>query len=321
MHQDTVLLWRRGIARGFVTARRERRWLAAFGALLGVLLVLQLEIFDLIKMQTIFSSLREQTDLRLEIKTTATDGEIQEFYAELQHLPIVANTSYITKEQALESARQDNPDLVAFLDQFGLENPFADTIGVTLSALEDYDRLVTFLEETRWHNVVDPAFLSNATNQERQVQELLSVARAESMFSTVLLALSLAALIFIITELVRRRARDRSDEILIEELVGTHPLSIFLPFATEATLLLWISIVVSASVLIILLMLLPAFLPAFSSTGFLSAFGENLSENTKGSLPLFFLLELLLAPLVAAAGAWWGIAPHIQSHTVSLHSA
>jgi len=318
MDQNLPLLWKRGIKRGLRTAQRGHRWMASLGALFGTLLILQLLIFGLAGAQTVQSLLQSRTDLRLEIRQNASDQQRQEFFGQLNQLSYIDETVYITKEQAYEYARTHDPDLIAFLEKYGMENPFSDTIGITLISLGDYDSLTEFLQQEKWKGVVDPTFLSEVTNQEAQVRALLRLTIAGRALAIMVLTITGCVLLLMIMELVRRRSLDRADEVFVEQLVGASPLSIFLPFAVEATLMLWIAIIASGFALVMLLLALPALLPTMQGTDILEAFGTALTSRARSFLPIAFTAEILLAPMIAALGAWFGIWPQIRSHTLPI---
>ena len=315
---STLLLWQRGVRRGVRTAAREHQWVTAFGVLFGVLLLVQLFIIGLFGVRSFELLLRERTDLRLEIQSLASDQHIREFFIELESLPAVASAVYITKEQALASVQEQDPSLSAFINEFGMENPFPDTISLTLRSLEDYRVLRTFIEEDRWNTVVDPSFLTDVTDQESQVFALLEFTQAGRSLVILILVVVGGILMFTVTEIARRRLLSRKEEVLIERLVGAHPLTIFLPFATEATLLLWIAIVASGVLSTVALFFMPSFIPAFGGEGIFGTLGEHVRSLVQLGLPVSFAIELLLAPLIASAGIYIGLRKHMHSTTLSL---
>jgi cell division protein FtsX len=320
VNENFSVLWKRGILRGLTTARRKGRWLTAFGALFGVLLLLQIVLFGIVGVHTVQKILRAQTDLRLEVRPGAQDNEIQNFFAALQQLPIIDEAVYITKEQAYEKAREFDPELVAFLEKFQMENPFSDTIGVTLVALDDYQEFVNFIEQERWRAVVDPTFLSQVTDQEKQVHELLGITQAGRILAILILFLTGSVTLFIVTELVRRRSSDRSDEVFVERLAGAHPITIILPFATETTVLLWLAVLASALVLTVALIGLPLVFPSLQQSQVMATLAEQLAQNMRSTFPLFIILELLLSPIIAGAGTWLGVHRQISTRTLFSHS-
>jgi cell division protein FtsX len=307
----------RGIGRGLATLRREHNWATSFGALLGVFLLLQLLLLVLVGVEGMQTLLKSRTDLRIELQSTALNQEKQEFFSSLTELSFVEDTIYITKEQAYERTREKDPELIAFIEEFGLKNPFADTIGVTLRNLDDYGNFKGFIEQEKWKNILEPEFLTEITGQEKQVHELLSVARAGHSFTLLILALTLTAILFITIELTKKRALTRSDEVLVERLVGASPFSILLPFTVEATILFWGALVISSALLIGLISLIPSVIPAFETGGVLMELRDEVEPLLVTYLPKLILLEVILAPVIALLGAWMGIRPQVKNPTVT----
>ncbi|MBM3230699.1 hypothetical protein FJZ28_00030 [Candidatus Peregrinibacteria bacterium] len=312
-----VTIVRRGILRGLLTLRREGEWMTALGALFGVLLLVQLLGVMMLGLQGIQSMLRHKTDLRLELHAEASDADIQKFYGALSAEPFVDQLTLITKEKAYEHMRTQDPELIAFLEQFKLENPFADTIGVTLKNLEDYRLFSAFVGKEEWRMTVNPTFLTDVTDQEKQMYALLRVTQTGRALMGVILVVTGTALVFIVTELTRRRALARSDEVLVERLVGATPMSILLPFATEATVLCAISVVLSAAVLSVLLLAIPLLVPGLSSGGVLTDLRAEVTPLLHSLLPIIIAVEILVSPLIAGTGAWLGIRPQVVSPRIA----
>lgn len=314
---STGVIIRRGMQRGALTLLRERQWKTALGALFGVFVLVQLLALVLTGLEGMQTMLRNRTDLRLEIHDSATEQQIQLFHTALQQLPYVADTVYITKEKAYEQTRSSDPELIAFLEEFNIQNPFADTIGITLRTLNDYEQFASFVEQERWQSVVNPTFLSQMTDQEEHVHALLGVTRAGRSLTILILIVTATALVFIVTELVRRRAMARSDEVLVERLVGATPLSIVVPFITEALVLILLAILCSAAVLVCLIAVLPMLVPGLQEGGVLSTLRTQVTPLLGTMLPALLLIEILIAPLIAIAGAWLGIRPQVKSPRIS----
>ena len=317
MDPNLSLLYRRGIIMGIQSTFRERRWFAAFGALFGVLLMLQILLFGLLGLQTIESVLLSRTDLKIEIRAETNDQDRRTFFSQLNELPYVSEAVYITREQAYEHARLQDPELITFLEKYNMGNPFQDTIGITLRSLDDYTPFASFIGQEAFKSVINPAHLSQITQQEEESKELLRFIAAGRSLALLVLILAVCVLIFITTELVRRRSLDRADEVFVEQWGGAHPLTIFLPFATEATLLLWAAIIMSSIALVLILAVTPSVFPAFQGA-VMQALGDELAQNFRGSTPLVLFLEFVAAPVLASLGAWMGVWPTIKSRILSV---
>jgi len=199
-------------------------------------------------------------------------------------------------------------------------NPFPDTVSVTLRSLDDYPVFRSFIEQPEWKNVMNPSFLSEVTDQEKQVYELLRFTHAGKALTAIILAVVGAILLFITTELVRRRVLGRSNEVLVEKLVGSSPLAMFVPFATEACILLLLAIVISMMVSIALIVVFPLLVPALKSDGALSALGTHIAPLIRTTLPAYFFLEIVCIPLMASVGTWLGMHHELQARTLSPHA-
>lgn len=308
LHVDptAVLLIKRGIRRGILTLRRERGWAMSLWALMGVVLLAQVFFVAAIGIEGIQTLLRTQTDLRLQVQDDATDRQIQEFLVAARALSYVSDIAYIPREQTFERERMTNPDLAAFLEQLKIENPFPDMIRVTTRDLAAYEGLSTFVQQAQWNTVIDPAFLSQATSQEQELQAMLRLTESGRSLTLLFLALTGGILLFIIVELVRRRAFLRREEVFVERMSGAREASVILPFAAEAALLLTAAVVLSGAALFLLLPALPLLVPSLGEGGVL----EELRKEVRGLIaaygPGLFLLQLLLAPLAGFVGAYLG---------------
>jgi cell division transport system permease protein len=282
-------------------------------ALTGILLLAQLFIVMTIGARGVESLIRSRMDIQLEIADNATDARIQALFAELQSLPQIEDVEYITREKAYELERARDPELIDALERFNLRNPFPETFRITLRSLNDYGTFSTFVNNARWNDVVNADFLSQATDQEQRIQELLRLTQAGRFLVLSFLGLTGIVLLLILMELVRRRSLMRSEEILIERLFGASDLSVLLPFATESAVLLLGALVFSACLIVAFLILVPFFSSAFHSDGILGSLSATIGPLLFTFLPVALLLQLICAPLLALLGAWLGMRPQLLS--------
>ena len=310
---DLSLIFSRGLRRGLLSLQRERSAVVSLTALLGILFLGQLLVLLAFTVQATENLLRARTDLRLEIRREATDQDVREFFAAIKELPVISDSDYITREQAYERERQRDPDIISFLEQYNLENPFPDTIAVTLRSLTDYDTFASFVRQARWSHIIDPQFLSHATDQEAQVRELISVASAGQLLISLFLGIVAVTILFVLVSLVRSRALARSDEVLLERLVGASTLSVLMPFITEATFLMLLGILGSTLLLLGFVFLLPVLVSALQVTGTFSALRFEVVGLLGPYLPLVLIVELFAAPLLGAIGAWLGMRGQLGS--------
>ena len=312
------LLLQRGIRRGCRTLRREHDWIGSLGALTGIFILLQLLGLGLASAAAGEQLLKERTELQLELKAGTTDREVSGLIVSLQDLPYVAKANFITREQAYDRARNADPELIGFLEEYGLNNPFNDAVTVTLTSLEHYRALLHVLEDKDWQRIVDPSFLSDATAEQEYVEALLTLTQGIRTLVLFVLGIGGATLLFIVVNLTRTRALARSEEVLVERIAGAQTATILLPFAAEASILLAVATIVSFIVTVLLTAFAPAIVPALHMGGALGELWNSVRSLLHTAIPFAFVLELLMIPLIAAAGAWIGIAPQIRSPRIAM---
>ena len=304
LSMESSLLLKRGLRRGLVNLMRDKGLTSSLLALTAVAGLLQLLFLLFIGAEGIQQMLRTQTDLRLEVLAGASNQQAQEFYGAVKELPYVEDVAYVTREQAYEMERKRDPELVSFLEEYGLNNPFPDTIAVTLASLDNYDAFSAFIRHEQWNAIVDPGFLSQVTDQEEQVYEMLRFTKAGRSLVLFFLVLVAGVTFFLLIELIRRRAFVRSEEIFIERLVGASPWVSVLPFAVEASLLMAGALLLSLSVLLLFLWMLPNVIPALAAGGSFAMLRREVMSLLGVFGPGLLLLQIILIPLLAVVGAW-----------------
>ncbi len=317
MH-SAVLLLKRGVRRGLITLVREREYATTLGVLAGVAFLAQILVVSGAGVHGVSRLLESQLDLRLQIAENAADQKVQEMLVALRDAPMVKEVSYVTREQAYEREKARNPELTTFLEEFDIHNPFPDTIAVSLNSLSDFPAFETFVRQSAWETVVDPSFLTQTTGQEREVRQMLRLADAGQALAGAFLALITAVLLFVLIELVRRRAMMRREEILVERLFGAQEASVLVPFATEAAVLLFVALAVSAVLLGLLLLLLPIAVPALAPGGTLEPVRAETFALLGETMPGVLLLEFVLVPLLAFGGAFLALRPQMKSGRLAL---
>lgn len=309
----------RSVQRGAVNFAREKGWFAALGALCGVLVLAQLLVLLIIAMQATKTVLESRVDLRLELLEQADNQDVQVFLSILGQQPFVASVSYITKEQAYAQMQAHDPTLIAFIEEFKLANPFPETVAIVLRSIEDYHALSEFLAAPQWGGIIDPTFLSETTNQEAYLYELLDLTAAGYTMAFVFLAVTGGIILFVTVELVRSRVMQRADEILIEHLSGAFPLAILIPFAVEAMLLLLLATTGSVLMMGILFWAIPGTLSSASVSGALGPLISECIAMLRRYGLVILLLEAAMIPVMGGLGAWLGILAKTNLRSLALH--
>lgn len=276
-------------------------------ALFGVLFLVQLFLVLLVSVQAGVSLLHARSDVRLQIDADATEESIQEFYVAVRALPEIVDVRYVNREQAYEQEKVRDPGLVAFLEKYGLENPFPNTFAVTLASLDGYGQLASLVALPQWAGVVEPSSLTAATAQHTQLLQLLTFLDAVSIVAVVFLVIAALTLLAVGTALVHHRVYQRADAITLQCLLGAKPFDVFFPFVWETTVLVLLAVALSGGSIAVLLILLPELLPGVTGDPLFSAFFDEGALLFRTALPTFWIVELLLSPLLAAACVMLGV--------------
>ncbi|MBP9774032.1 MAG: permease-like cell division protein FtsX [Candidatus Peribacteraceae bacterium] len=310
----------RGTKRGLQTAIREEGWGASVGSLFGVLFLAQVLVLLVIGAHSGLTLLREQTDIRLEILDNASIVQIQDLISNIKSLPYVEEVVYITREEAYNKQKLRDPTLISFLQKFGIQNPFPETVGVRLKTLDDYKRFMLFLQQPVFAKTMNPKFLSEATDQEKQVYRLLDIVTSARLFLFLVVGLLLVVLVFVIIELVRRRAVLRREELFVEQLVGATPLAILVPFCIEVFALLLVALVLSLIFVTGFIYLLPSIVPSLAVGGLFGPWAEEVMRTLVSFAPLLTLAEIIVLPVVASLGTFFALWPKIRSARLTFSS-
>lgn len=300
------LLFQRGIRRGFRSFLRDPGTGTAVVALAGMLFLANVIVILCIAALSAEQVLRDRTDLRVPLASAASESRVQEFFAAVRSLPSVEKAVYVTREQAYESERIRDPELVSFIERYKLQNPFPDTVAVTLASLERYEPFLKFLRTPQWGDVVDLSTLTSLTGQEQQMLSLVTIVRSLQMFFMGLLVIAFFVTVGMLTASVRNRALRRRSELQTELLAGADAGMVFLPFLAEAAFALLAAFIICITLLFALSASLPVLLPALSSGAFASVrerFLEILMLRGWVLLPV----EVLTLAFAALIGVRWGL--------------
>lgn len=285
---------------------RDRTWGPTLLLLTALVLLLQLLAVFLLGAQGAGRFLESRAALRIEVLSTASEPDIQDLYAALRAQPFIRDIRFVTRGQAYETQRKSNPELVAFLEEYKMENPFPDTFSVTLASLAGYGAFQEFLRAPRWKSVVNAGNFSTLTEQERQTRTLLQAAGVVRTLTALFLCLAFVLLCFAVFEWVVRSMMRRRQELLLEHLLGAPPLALLLPLAVEMAVLLLCAVAFSAAGITVFLLLLPRILPALTLEAPFAELREAVVPLLRSALPLLFLLELFVMPLLALGGTVLG---------------
>lgn len=246
MESAGSVAFRRSIGRGWSFLRHSRGWrldavgvaasLASLQLLLGVSAGARMTGDDVLRAGSV----------RLEIAEGTLDQRVQELYAGLKALPSAADVQFVTAEGMLQDEAARDPSLGTFLERYGIDNPFADTLVVTPHDGALYDELRAFVQAEDARGGVDQSALAEIAARETAARDSLGVASAASAGAGILAALAGASAVVLSWNLARRLSFARAPSALVETLAGAAPVVVSAPSVAASALALFLAL--SASV-------------------------------------------------------------------------
>ena len=301
-----LIVWAWG--RGSDWVRRMPRKATGIAGIAGLCLLLQALLLAYAGGQGVYRMLREKTALQFEILSTASDQDVSSLYAELSQHPSVADVRFTTREQVYEEQKQSDPEFIAFLERFKLENPFPDTLKVIVRSVDDYRVLQAFLQQDPWRTVVDPEFLGRTAGQEVEIRSLLDILSAARMVMMLLLLCGAVAL-----GLISGRMIPAGRTTNTQALMGADaPLMAAPPFVALLLLLLIGGAI--GGVALTLLSIIVAFVTpgAVWSTPLM----ESVLAHLSARIPFLLLVQAVAAPILAVMAAIVAAKPSVPGPTI-----
>jgi cell division protein FtsX len=301
------LQFQRAIHRGLRTLGREGRVFSSMLAVAAVLSLLGALLLGFLAVRTAGDVLRANATLQLQMERGADPAQVEALHRALLDLPGVSSAVLTTKDQAYQVIRRQDPSVVSFIDTFGLQNPFPDSIGVTLESADAYPETMALLQDARWQGVVAPEFVAAAAARQAQLSEVLQVARAAGDATVGIVGVAAAVLLLALASLLHRRVLQRSADTQTQMLLGAAPSDIFVPLWTEAVVILFGGLVLAAAALAGLVFALPTLLPGAMQSPFVEAVALSLQPALLELWPWVLGIALAAVPVLAALSAAFGL--------------
>jgi cell division transport system permease protein len=243
----------------------------AIAAMAVMVVTLTIILISLIVNTTLSSTIHQITD-KIDVSVYLVDGldasAREDLITELEKLPNVAGVSYLSKEQVLETYKEDNagnPELLQAIGQ--TNNPLPATIRVKPVDLDRVQEIQTFLESDEVKDLQSepPSYSGDRKEAIDKISHAARVLQQVGIAGVVLFALVSVLIIF---NTIQMAIFNRRDEISIMRLLGASTRYIRGPFIVESVLYGVISAIIS-TLLIKLLFVASASTLQASSLGLL----------------------------------------------------
>lgn len=220
----------------------------AIAAMAVMVVTLTIILISLIVNTTLSSTINQITD-KIDVSVYLVDGlepsAREDLMSDLRQLPNVANVSYLSKEQVLETYKEDNagnPELLQAIGQ--TNNPLPATIRVKPVDLDRVQEIQTFLESDDVKDLQSepPSYSGDRKEAIDKISHAARVLQQVGIAGVVLFALVSVLIIF---NTIQMAIFNRRDEISIMRLLGASTRYIRGPFIVESVLYGVISAIIS----------------------------------------------------------------------------
>ncbi|GAA2679186.1 MULTISPECIES: permease-like cell division protein FtsX [Actinoplanes] len=166
-----------------------------------------------------------EIEVSIFLADNVTDGQRQAIKAKIDESPLVKESSYETKEQALERFKvlyADSPDFVAAVNVSSLPESYR----VKLTNPEDYDKFAKQIEgEPGIQRIID---------QRELLQKVFNIFNSVQLMSLVVAAVMAFAALLLVGNTIQVAAYSKRREVAVMKLVGASNWFIQAPFVLEA---------------------------------------------------------------------------------------
>lgn len=222
----------------------------------AVMMGLILFIFNVVMVlniltQSSIDKLGEKVDLIVYLSDDISTLEINEIQNDLETLPVVIETEYTSKEQALSGFLSSYPEKSDPFTQYGIENPLPANIRIMTEKPEHQELIINYLRESSYNDLL--VDIESSDENQEIVSRLVSVTNfAKNLIIGVIITFVFGSLLIIINA-IHLSIFTRKTEIQIMQLVGAKPSMIRFPFVFEGMIYSIIAVLFSFALLLIFL--------------------------------------------------------------------
>jgi len=234
MQRKWITFWRI-IRTGVVNFFRNAS--LAIAAMAVMVVTLTIILLSLVVNTTLSGTIKQITDkidVSVYLKDSVTVPQRQTFTQRLESLPNVANTKYLSKEEALEAYRKENvnnPELLSAINQ--TDNPLPATIRVKPKDLDRVQEIQKFLNEKENKDLQseEPSYSGDRKEAIDKISHAANVLQRVGIAGIALFAIISVLIIF---NTIQMAIFNRRDEISIMRLLGANTWYIRGPFVVES---------------------------------------------------------------------------------------
>lgn len=222
----------------------------AIAAMAVMVVTLTIILLSLVVNTTLSGTIQQITDkidVSVYLKDDVSEGDRQTLTQKLRALPNVKDTSYLSKEDALEAYKEenaDNPELLLAINQ--TDNPLPATIRVKPVDLDRVAEIQRFLDKSDVKVLLSPETpYSYSDDRKEAIDNISHAANVLQQVGIAGVILFAVISVLIIFNTIQMAIFNRRDEISIMRLLGANTWYIRGPFVVESVIYGIVSAVIS----------------------------------------------------------------------------
>lgn len=262
-----------------------------------ILILLLLSVNTMIAVRVLtgeaITAVKQQIDVSIYFKPTATDTQVSEVRAFVDAFPEVTKTTFLNKDETLGKFRelyQANPAILNSLEELG-ENPLGATLIVKTREPQDYEKVMNALSLPEYDKVIDAKTFGDTQAAISKIQQVTNQIERFTLGLTILFGLISFIIIF---NTVRVAIYTQRVEISIKKLVGATNWYVRGPYIVESVLFSVIALLTSYGLVRLVLGYAEPYLTAvFNRSGILTNYlGSHILELAAWQLGAVVLLTV-----------------------------
>lgn len=227
--------------------RRHKTLTLATVALIALMVFIFNVVFSIHTLTNeVFVFLNEKVDVSMEFTDNASIADIAILISELNKQDFVKEARFVSRDDALDTVDKELiPGYKAFVERYGLQNPFPSSLNIITPSVEDHARVFEFIKQSSYRDLF-PSSLFIETDEEMTTEQMMLTKTAadelrgfaELINSTLFFVLFLfgAASIAILVNAIYLSLKAKKHEISIMHIVGASEKYIALPYTYEGML-------------------------------------------------------------------------------------
>jgi len=180
-------------------------------------------------------SIQEKIDVSVYFKPEVKEDQVLNVNYRLTNMSQVKEVQYISEDKALEKFKEKHKDDLVILESLEelAENPLGATLIVKANNINDYQSILTFLEEPDYSSLIQDV---NYQDNQTVISQLSNITKKVQKVGIIISSIFIVITIMIVFNTIRITIYTHREEIGIMKLVGATNWFVRAPFLLESFL-------------------------------------------------------------------------------------